>query len=877
MNNYFDLCIVKSDADLPRSKQSCLTETVTDYKLSYHEKMYSFPGIKKRIFFSLLILFSISSNLFSQTIIINEVSNGPSGNKEYIELVVVDTTAFYNCGNATPPCIDIRGWILDDNSGYHGSGGIAAGANRFSQDPLWSCVPLGTIILVYNDADVNADIPALDIALNDGNCRIIAPISNTSLFETNTTTPGALACSYPPTGWIPGGDWASTLLANSGDCARIVDINGCEVFSLCWAAPSSNTLIYFNSGLSGSDNVWFFNDGDPSQQINWSEGCADITTCGTNEQTPGAPNNLLNQNFIAQFNNNCLPITPIIVTTVSTDAGCTCDGTAEANATGSIPTYTYEWYDATFSNLMGSGFSINGLCAGTYHVIATSQIDCSDTSTIVINSSGSVPVLNASADPSFCEGDTVFLFSDFISGYNYSWTGPNGFVSSDQNPQILNASAAAEGTYTVIVSDGNCSSAPVNVIIDIISLPLISVSSNSPVCIGDTLFLFSSSSGANSFSWSGPNNYSAVGNDQILLNATLVNGGTYTITVAANGCSDTAQINVLVTTPTNTQITSVNPLCANDSPISLTADLSGGIWLGNGITDFTNGVFDPSTSGIGTHQIIYSFLGNCMGADTIQITVHPLPNADAGNDISIICDFNSVNLNGSNSNGNSISFLWNEITGSISSGAQTASPIVVSSGEYILEVTDVNGCTDQDSVNVLFLPGPDASFTATPSTGTLPFQPALNNTSAGNGLSYEWTTCEGDMSTALEPVFVFDSSGICFIQLVVTDNNGCTDTTFQSIEIFDPHSLYVPNIFTPNADSSNDFFQLSGEGIDYFRMDIFNRWGELLFSSNSILDAWNGEFEGKQVPEGTYYFILKVEFMNGDAENLNGSLTLIRN
>ena len=117
---------------------------------------------------------------FSQTLIVNEVSNGPAGNQEYIELVVVSQTAYYDCGVSTPPCIDIRGWILDDNSGYHGTSGIAPGAVRFSFDPMWQCVPLGTIILIYNNGDPNTSLPPQDLSMTDGNCAIVAPHSSAS-------------------------------------------------------------------------------------------------------------------------------------------------------------------------------------------------------------------------------------------------------------------------------------------------------------------------------------------------------------------------------------------------------------------------------------------------------------------------------------------------------------------------------------------------------------------------------------------------------------------------------------------------------------------------------------------------------------------------
>ena len=108
----------------------------------------------------LLLAFLVALSARSQTIVMNEVSQGESGGQEYVEFVIVDSTAVYDCFGTAPPCIDIRGWIIDDNSGYHGSSGIASGACRFSLDPLWSCVPLGTIIVIYNDADPNLELPA---------------------------------------------------------------------------------------------------------------------------------------------------------------------------------------------------------------------------------------------------------------------------------------------------------------------------------------------------------------------------------------------------------------------------------------------------------------------------------------------------------------------------------------------------------------------------------------------------------------------------------------------------------------------------------------------------------------------------------------------
>ncbi len=384
----------------------------------------------------------------------NEVSQGVSGNMEYVEFIVVDTTVVYSCTSTTPPCIDIRGWIFDDNSGYHGSVGIAPGCVRFSYDPLWSCVPMGTIIVIYNGADVNPQLPADDVSLTDGNCTIIAPINDPQLFESNTTTPGDVACSYPATGWTPGGNWSNTLLANSGDCARIVDLSGCEVFSVCWTSANQNAMVYFSSGAtsgtSSTNTVYYFNDGNPSNGTNWTIGCADVPACGQEDQTPGAPNNAANAAFIAQYNNNCSPITPIVANAVvDANAGCSCTGQASAFGSGSIAGYTYEWLDAAFAPIGQTSATATGLCGGTYYVVVTSSIGCPDTATVTITSSGGTSVSVNSE--TICNGQSATLTAiPSLSGGTFSWS-PGG-----QTTASITVSPSATTTYTVSYDLGGC-------------------------------------------------------------------------------------------------------------------------------------------------------------------------------------------------------------------------------------------------------------------------------------------------------------------------------------------------------------------------------------------------------------------------------------
>jgi gliding motility-associated-like protein len=369
-----------------------------------------------------LIASIFSTYSFGQTLIINEMSNGPSGSQEYVEFLVVDNTVTFDCNTSTPPCIDIRGWIFDDNSGFHGTNGIAAGAGRFSFDPLWSCVPVGTLILVYNNLDPNVNLPTIDLLLNDGNCRIVAPFNNSNLFESNMTTPGAVACSYPVTGWAPGGNWTFTSLNNAGDCARIVDLSGCEVFSVCYGSCNTNNLIYFAG--NGGQKCYFFNGGNPLFNFNWSQGTA---AAGGGDETPGFPNNAANAAYIAQFNNGCTPITPLVANVNSTNTNCGCTGTASATASGSIPGYTYNWTDELFAPIGQTTATASNLCSGTYNVIVGSSIGCFDTLQVVINDIGNVT--NSNQNIAVCANST-YTFPDGSSAVISSNTTQTSILTS---------------------------------------------------------------------------------------------------------------------------------------------------------------------------------------------------------------------------------------------------------------------------------------------------------------------------------------------------------------------------------------------------------------------------------------------------------------
>ncbi len=740
----------------------------------------------------LFLIATISHQINAQTLIMNEVSNGATGNQEYVEFVVVSNTVTYNCSSPTPPCIDIRNWIFDDNSGYHGGSGVAPGAVRFSNNPIWACVPLGTIILIYNDGDRNIAIPPDDTSMIDGNCTIIAPM-NCNLFESNATTPGAVACSYPAVGWTLGGNWNNTVFANVGDCARIVDLGGCEVFSVCWGSDNFFNLIYFPA--TAAQRVYYFNDVNPQLQANWTNGSASPSP---GSQTPGVPNNPLNAAYIAQFNNGCLPITSISVTATSISAGCTCNGSATANASGSIGGYTYLWSNGQTTATTSS------LCAGVYTVTATSHIGCPITTTVLITSSSSTSVSVNSQ--TICAGAaSVLTASPSVLGGTYLWL-PGG-----QTTQTISVSPSSTTTYSVSYTISGCSTFT-TATISVNPSPILTVNS-STICAGQSTTL--TSTGATTYSWStgsilnvltvtplSTTNYTVIGTTAGCTNtavatvsvnplpivtvnssticvgqsATLTSAGAttytwntgstlnplavsplattnYTVTGTTAGCTNTAVTNVSVN-PNLTLIVN-NPTICIGQTVTLTV-------TGASTYTWSNGTFGTSLliSPISNSSFtINGISGVCSGSTIATVSVIPIPLVTVNS--SSICAGQSATL----TSAGATTYTWN--TGSILNPL-TVSPLVTTN--YTVTGTTA-GCTNTVVTTVSVNPLP--IITVNSSTICVGQSAAL--TSAG-ATTYTWNTGSTLNTLTVSPLSTTNYS-------VTGTSAGCLNTAVAIVSV----------------------------------------------------------------------------------------------
>jgi gliding motility-associated-like protein len=206
-------------------------------------------------------------------------------------------------------------------------------------------------------------------------------------------------------------------------------------------------------------------------------------------------------------------------------------------------------------------------------------------------------------------------------------------------------------------------------------------------------------------------------------------------------------------------------------------------------------------------------------------------------------------------------YLWQD-------GTQIESFNVTDTGFYRVQVTDQHQCTAADSIHIYSFAESPQHFLPS-DTLVCSYTGALIQTK-GDYAQYSWSTGETGSSINVKTAGKY----VCR----VVNQYGCIGTDSIRIDLKDCEALLVfPNAFTPNHDGLNDVFRLKypGHAADY-HLQIFNRWGQKIFETTDTSAGWDGDFGGKQQPEGTYVWILRFTDNSGKKQNLQGSVVLIR-
>jgi gliding motility-associated-like protein len=228
-----------------------------------------------------------------------------------------------------------------------------------------------------------------------------------------------------------------------------------------------------------------------------------------------------------------------------------------------------------------------------------------------------------------------------------------------------------------------------------------------------------------------------------------------------------------------------------------------------------------------------------------------------------------------------VTFRWEFGDGATSSSnSQFVSHTYSAAGRFSVRLIaiDSNTCNITDTSDIQFLVVSDTPVAAFDWIPKVPEEnkPVRFINGSSGAVRYFWDFGDGETSTLENPEHVFSASGTWTVMLVAYNAAGCTDTAYGEVEARIRPLLDVPNAFTPGKFGVNSTIKVEGFGIGRMKWQIYNRWGQLVFESDSPKKGWDGTFKGKAQPMEVYAYVLEVEFTDGKKVRKTGDITLIR-
>ncbi len=390
------------------------------------------------------------------------------------------------------------------------------------------------------------------------------------------------------------------------------------------------------------------------------------------------PANSLYDIFVCSYNPCCFAVITAAPSQINLLCNSVCTGSASVSPSGGTAPYTYLW------NTSQTTSSISGLCASTYSVTVTDANGCNTVQTITITEP--LPLnINTTSTPSNCgnnDGTATANPGGGVGPYTYMWS----------NSQVTaTATGLAAATYTATITDANGCTLTATATVGNTNGPLLSIPlQTNLLCFGDVNGdATSSASGGTApytYLWS---------NGQTTVTATGLTSGTYTLTITdAAGCTATQTITITEPPLLTASALSTNANCGNNDGTANSSAIGG---TSPYTYSWSTGATTQNISALaaGSYTVTITDLNGCTQTSSVAVGTTGGPTADAGTSVTIQ-QGGSAALNATGGG----TYLWSPATGLSCVSCQNPAASPAQTTTYYVLVTDINGCTDLDSVTV---------------------------------------------------------------------------------------------------------------------------------------------------------------------------------
>ncbi len=552
---------------------------------------------------------------------------------------------------------------------------------------------------------------------------------------------------------------------------------------------------------------------------------------------------------------------PLVANQTLQTPSCTiCDGGIQITPLGGVPPYTVLWNNGSTNT------TLTNLCAGIYSVLI-SDANCTQNIVIPLNTKNG-PTLSTSYTDIACNDSCNGTASVTAIGnpipYSYKWS------TGDTTSTISNLCA---GNYIVQVKGaGGCATSSSVNIKQNAPVVINTGSTINPLCNGDATgsitIIPTGGKLPYTYAWT-----PASGNTATI--SSLIANNYSVIVTDSLGCIVSKTI-----TLTDPLVLKVSHVVSNSS-CNTTADGSIDITAAGGSLPYSfqwTGGSSATTEDLanllsGTYTLTITDQHNCMVKDSAAVLPNQFVLANAGKD-STFCEAGSYLLNAQNSI-SGIGFKWFQLPANTNIGTTVSVSVNPPNGvtTYYVVVDNGSGCVDTDTIQLTsnLLPvanaGPDKNvyinksivIGGTPTTSTI-------------GASIAWTPSTWLDNPLLNNPLSTPTATITYT-VKVTSSEGCISVDSMVVKLLP--TIDIPSGITPNGDGANDVWTLSG--IEVFPdcvVELYNRWGELIFQSPGYNVKWDGTYKGELLPVGTYYYI--IDLHEPSIPVFTGPITIMR-